>query len=45
MPTSRSSERPPAGTPSGDAAVLGGWLPSLTFDVRDSSVGYAVRQK
>ncbi len=27
----RSSERAPAGTPSGDAGALGGWLPSLTF--------------
>jgi hypothetical protein len=27
----RSSERAPAGTPSGDADVAGGWPPSLTF--------------
>ena len=32
--TRRSSERAPAGTPSGDAAVPGGWPPSLTFVVR-----------
>jgi hypothetical protein len=29
--TIRSSERAPAGTPSGDADVPGGWLPSLTL--------------
>jgi hypothetical protein len=27
----RSSERAPAGTPSGDVGAPGGWLPSLTF--------------
>ncbi len=27
----RSSERAPASTPSGDADLAGGWLPSLTF--------------
>ena len=27
----RSSEREPAGAPSGDAGALGGWPPSLTF--------------
>ena len=31
--TSRSSERAPAGTPSGDANAVGGGLPSLTFVV------------
>ena len=31
MRTRRSSERAPAGTPSGDADVAGGWLPSLTL--------------
>ena len=31
--TRRSIERAPAGTPSGDADVPGGWLPLLTFDV------------
>jgi hypothetical protein len=31
--TRRSSERAPAGTPSGDADLAGGWLPSLTFHV------------
>ena len=32
--TRRSSEREPADTPSGDTAVVGCWLPSLTFHVR-----------
>jgi hypothetical protein len=33
-PTRRSSEWAPAGTPSGDADVAGGWLRTLTFFVR-----------
>jgi hypothetical protein len=33
----RSSERLPASTPSGGAAVLGGWLLSLTFTLADTS--------
>jgi hypothetical protein len=32
-PTRRSSERAPAGTPSGDAGAPGGWHPQLTFHV------------
>jgi hypothetical protein len=45
--TRRSSERAPAATPSGDAGALGGWLPSLTSDVRNEhhdevAVGYAL---
>jgi hypothetical protein len=35
MPTSRSSELEPAGTPSGDARARGGWLPSLTLALGD----------
>jgi hypothetical protein len=27
------SERAPAGTPSGDADIAGGWLPSVTFAI------------
>jgi hypothetical protein len=33
--TRRSSERAPAGTPSGDADAPGGWHPSLTFAFGD----------
>jgi hypothetical protein len=33
--TKRSSERAPAGTPSGDADVAGSWPPSLTFTFGD----------
>ncbi len=43
--TSRSSERAPAGTPSGDAGAPGGWLPSLTLRVRHHRVSTRRHQK
>ena len=42
--TRRSSEREPAGTPSGDADVAGGWLPSLTLAFDNPEANYARRE-
>jgi hypothetical protein len=39
MPTSRSSERAPLGTTSGDSDAAGGWHPSLTFTFGTPSMG------